>query len=212
LLSALRPETRVVMLANPNNPTGTGVGLDGVRRILDATPAAAILIDEAYFEFSGITALGWIRDYPNLFVSRTFSKVYGMAAMRCGCLFSSAGNVKWLRKAQSPYSVNTLAALAARAAIRDREYIEAYVTEVLAARQLASEGLRKLGIRFFPSQANFILFDAGDRAIPLRDSLRQRGLLVRDRSYEIPGCVRVTIGTRAQIERFLAEMENLWTR
>jgi histidinol-phosphate aminotransferase len=212
LLGALRPEIRVVMIANPNNPTGTGVGLEGLRRILDAAPGAAILIDEAYFEFSGVTALGWIREHPNLFVSRTFSKVYGMAAMRCGCLFSCAENVKWLHKAQSPYSVNTLAALAARAAIQDREYVSNYASEVIAARELACEGLRKLGIPFFPSQANFILFNAGDRAIPIRDALRERGLLVRDRSYEIPGCVRVTIGTRAQIERFLSELGDLWTR
>jgi histidinol-phosphate aminotransferase len=212
LLGAVRPEIRVVMIANPNNPTGTGVGIEGLRRILETAPGAAVLIDEAYFEFSGVTALGWIREHPNLFVSRTFSKVYGMAAMRCGCLFSCAENVKWLRKAQSPYSVNTLAALAARAAIQDREYVSNYVKEVLAARQLACDGLRRLGIQFFPSQANFILFNAGDRAIPIRDALRERGLLVRDRSYEIPGCVRVTIGTRVQIERFLSELGDLWTR
>jgi histidinol-phosphate aminotransferase len=212
LLSALRPETRAVLIANPNNPTGTGIGPDALRAILAAAPKAAVLIDEAYFEFSGVTALGWIRDYPNLFVSRTFSKVYGMAAMRCGCLFSAAENVHWLRKAQSPYSVNTLAAIAARAAVQDREYVANYVAEVLAARELACEGLRKLGIKFFPSQANFVLFQAGDRAIPIRDALRDRGVLVRDRSYEIPGCVRVTIGTRAQIGRFLEELEKLWTR
>ncbi|HTD45561.1 MAG TPA: aminotransferase class I/II-fold pyridoxal phosphate-dependent enzyme, partial [Bryobacteraceae bacterium] len=179
---------------------------------IEAAPGAAILIDEAYFEFSGITVLDWIDRYPNLFVSRTFSKVYGMAAMRCGCVFSRAENVRWLRKAQSPYSVNMLATIAARAAVHDREHVAGYVSEVLAARDLAYEGLRKLGIKFYPSQANFILFHAGARAIPIRDALRERGVLVRDRSYEIPGCVRVTIGTRAQIERFLAELENLWTR
>jgi histidinol-phosphate aminotransferase len=169
-----------------------------------------VLIDEAYFEFSEITALSWIRQYPNLFVSRTFSKVYGMAAMRCGCLFSGAPNVGWMKKAQSPYSVNTMAVLAARAAIRDRAYVESYVDEVLAARALAYEGLHKLGIKTFPSEANFILFQLGDRAIPIRDALRERGVLVRDRSYEIPGCVRVTIGTRVQIERFLEELGKLW--
>ena len=84
-------------------------------------PQAAVLIDEAYFEFCGVTALPLLRQYPNLFVSRTFSKVFGMAAMRCGCLFSSVENVRWMHKAQSPYSVNMLAALAARAAIQDRE-------------------------------------------------------------------------------------------
>jgi len=210
VLASVRPATRAILIANPNNPTGTGVDLDGIRRILEAAPGAAVLIDEAYFEFCGVTALGWIRRYPNLFVSRTFSKVYGMAAMRCGCLFSSAENIRWMHKAQSPYSVNTLAALAARAAIRDREYVANYVSEVVAARALAFEGLAKLGIRTFPSQANFILFQAGERAIPIRDALRDRGVLIRDRSYEIPGCVRVTIGTRAQIERFLDELGKLW--
>jgi histidinol-phosphate aminotransferase len=212
LLEALRPETRAVLIANPNNPTGIGVGLDAIRKILDAAPNAAVLIDEAYFEFSGVTSIEWLQEYPNLFVSRTFSKVYGIAGMRCGCLFSSRENMQWLRKAQSPFSVNVLATLAARAAIQDREYVANYVAEILAARELACEGLKKLGITFFPSQANFVLFDAGDRAIAIRDALRARGVLVRDRSYEIPGCVRVTIGTRAQITRFLEELEKLWTR
>ena len=212
LLASITPATRAVLIANPNNPTGTTIGLDGIETILKAAPRTAVLIDEAYFEFCDVTALPWIREYPNLFVSRTFSKVYGMAAMRCGCLFSSAENVAWMKKAQSPYSVNALAALAARAAIRDRAYVELYVDEVLAARAMAYEGLHKLGIKTFPSEANFILFEAAERAIPIRDALREKGVLVRDRSYEIPGCVRVTIGTRAQIERFLEEMGKLWTR
>jgi histidinol-phosphate aminotransferase len=210
LLSAITAKTKAVLIANPNNPTGTTIGLDEIRKILEAAAHAAVLIDEAYFEFSEITALPWIRDYSNLFVSRTFSKVYGMAAMRCGCLFSAAANVAWMKKAQSPYSVNSLAALAARAAIRDRAYVERYVDEVLAARALAYEELHKLGIKTFPSEANFILFQAGERAIPIRDALRERGVLVRDRSYEIPGCVRVTIGTRQQIARFLEELKKLW--
>jgi len=211
-LDALRPETRAVMIANPNNPTGTGIGLDHIRLILETAPDAAVLIDEAYFEFCGVTALPWINDYPNLFVSRTFSKVFGMAAMRCGCLFSNAENVQWLRKAQSPYSVNMLAAIAARAAVKDRDYIAKYVGEILAARELAYFGLDKLNIQYYKSQANFILFKAGDRAIPIRDALCERGVLIRDRSYEIPGCVRVTIGTRDQIQRFLAELETLWKK
>jgi histidinol-phosphate aminotransferase len=212
LLAAIKPNTRAVLIANPNNPTGTAIDVAGVRRIIEAAPHAAVLIDEAYFEFSEITVLPLIHRYPNLFVSRTFSKVYGMAAMRCGCLFSNAANVAWMKKAQSPYSVNSLAALAARAAIRDRAYVESYVDEVLAARAMAYEGLHTLGIKTFPSEANFILFEAGDRAIPIRDALREKGVLVRDRSYEIAGCVRVTIGTRVQIERFLEELGKLWIR
>ena len=209
-LDALRPETRAVLIANPNNPTGTGMDRDSIRLILETVPSAVVLIDEAYFEFSGVTVLPWIREFPNLFVTRTFSKVYGMAAMRCGCIFSAAQNVRWMKKAQSPYSVNMLAAVAASVAVDDRDSVARYVGEVLAAREMAYVGLERLGVPYYPSQANFVLFRAGDRAIPIRDALRERGVLIRDRSYEIPGCVRVTIGTRDQVERFLTELEKQW--
>src|SRR6185503_5826364 len=156
LLDAITPETRAVMLANPNNPTGTGVSLLGIERILKRARKAAVLVDEAYFEFCGVTALTEIARVPNLFVSRTFSKVFGMAAMRVGCLFSHEANVKYLHKAQSPYSVNALAVIAAQAAVEDRAYIETYVAEVLAARELLCVGLEKLGITYVPSSANFV--------------------------------------------------------
>lgn len=209
LLQAITSRTRAVMIANPNNPTGTGAGIAEIRRILERAAGAAVLIDEAYFEFCGVTALPLLAKYPNLFVSRTFSKVYGMAAMRFGCLFSQAANVAHLRKAQSPYSVNTLAALAARAAIRDTAYVGRYVADVLSARAAICAGLDRLGLKHFPSQANFVLFEAGERAIPIRDELRRRGVLVRDRSYEIAGCVRVTAGTPEQAQRFLKELESI---
>ena len=210
VLEAIRPSTRAVLIANPNNPTGTGTSRAGIERILEKAANAAVLIDEAYYEFCGVTALPLLNDYPNLFVSRTFSKVFGMAAMRLGCLFSQSGNVDFLHKAQSPYSVNSVAVLAARAAIQDRAYIEKYVTEVLAARELLYVGLEKLGIKYYDSRANFVLFEAGGRAISLRDELRRRGVLIRDRSYEIAGCVRVTVGTRDQVRRFLTELEHIW--
>ncbi len=209
-LAAIRPATRAILIANPNNPTGTAIPLQAIERILAAAPNAAVLVDEAYFEFSGLTTLNRLAEYANLFVSRTFSKVYGMAAMRCGCLFSQAANVSFLHKAQSPYSVNMLAALAARAAVRDTDYVAAYVKEVIAARELIYEGLAQLGIHYYRSEANFVLFDAGDRAIEIRDRLRAHGILIRDRGYEIAGCVRVTVGKVAQAQRFLDELEKLW--
>lgn len=212
LLGAIQPSTKAVLISNPNNPTGTGVDLDGIIRILKKAPNAAVLIDEAYYEFSGVTAMPLLRDYPNLFVSRTFSKVFGLAAMRVGCLFSQAANIDWVRKAQSPYSVNSLAVLAARAAIRDTQYIERYVGEVLAARELLYFGLEKLHIPYIKSQGNFVLTQMGDRAIEIRDALRDRGVLVRDRSYEIEGCVRITVGTREQMRKFLAELEDVWRK
>ena len=205
-----KPSTRAVLIANPNNPTGTGTSRAGVERILNKATGAAVLIDEAYYEFCGVTVLQLLNDYPNLFVSRTFSKVYGMAAMRLGCLFSQSGNVEFLRKAQSPYSVNAVAAMAARAAIEDQSYIQKCVMEALAARELLYVGFERLGIPYYESQANFVLFEAGDRAITVRDELRRRGVLVRDRSYEIAGCVRVTVGTREQMRRFLDELEKIW--
>lgn len=210
LLKRIRPKTKAILIANPNNPTGTGVDLAGLVQILNTAKHAAVLIDEAYYEFCGVTALPLIAAYPNLFVSRTFSKVFGLAAMRFGCLFSQAENIEFMHKAQSPYSVNSLAALAARAAIQDTDYVRKYVAEVLAARDMAYEGLHRLKIKTYPSQANFILFEAGKRAINIRDELRNRGVLIRDRSYEIPGCVRVTIGTREQVGRFLRELESIW--
>ncbi len=210
LLEGLGPGTRAVFIANPNNPTGTGVPVEGIRRILEAVPRAAVLVDEAYYEFSGVTAIPLLEEFPNLFISRTFSKVYGMAAMRVGCLLSYPGNIAFLHKAQSPYSVNALAALAAEVAITDTAYIRDYVAEVRAARELLYEGFGRRGIRYWPSEANFVLFDAGPRAVAIRDALRARGVLVRDRSYELPGCVRVTAGTREQVARFFEALDEVW--
>ncbi len=210
LLDAIRPETRAVLIANPNNPTGTGVPVQGIERILQKAASAAVLVDEAYFEFNDVTALPLVAQAPNLFVSRTFSKVYGMAAMRLGCVFSQAGNIRYLHKAQSPYSVNALAVLAAMEAVQDEEYIDRYVSDVLAARDLLYEGFERLKIPYLRSQANFVLFQAGGRAIEIRDKLREKGVLVRDRSYELPGSVRVTVGTTEQVRRFLAALEEVW--
>jgi len=212
LLDAITPETRAIVLANPNNPTGTGVSLLGIERILRRARKAAVMLDEAYYEFSGVTALGEIERVPNLFVSRTFSKVFGMAGMRLGCLFSHQANIRCLHKAQSPYSVNSLAVIAAQAAVADADYIRNYVAEVLAARELLCYGLEKLGIRYVPSSANFVLASFGARALEVRDALCAEAILVRDRSYEVPGCVRITVGTREQTRRLLEALERIWQR
>jgi histidinol-phosphate aminotransferase len=210
VLDAITPETRAVLLANPNNPTGTGMGLLAIERILHRARKAVVLVDEAYYEFSGVTAIAEIERVPNLFVCRTFSKVFGMAAMRLGCLFSHEANIAYLHKAQSPYSVNSLAVIAAQAAISDRAYIEQYVAEVLAARELLCVGLEKLGVTYVPSSANFVLGHFGKRAVEVRDALRGRAILVRDRSYEAPGCVRITVGTRDQTRALLTALEEIW--
>jgi histidinol-phosphate aminotransferase len=210
VLAAITPRTRAILIGNPNNPTGTATNLSGIEQILKAAPHAAVLIDEAYYEFFGVTALNLIWKYPQLFVSRTFSKVFGMAALRVGCLFSRAANVKFLHKAQSPYSVNALAAIAAEAAVTDTDYVESYIAEALAAREMLEVGFEKLGIDYVPGAANFVLGYFGDRAIEVRDALREQAILVRDRSYEIPGGVRITVGTRQQTKKVLTELERIW--
>lgn len=210
LLKTITPETRAILIANPNNPTGTGFGLQSLERILKRARRAVVFIDEAYYEFSGVTALPYLEASPNLFVSRTFSKVFGMAAMRFGCLFSHEANIQYLQKAQSPYSVNSVAVMAAQEAIRDRGYIENYVAEVLAARELLCVNLERMGVGYVKSSANFVLARFGKRAVEIRDYLRGKGILVRDRSYEAPGCVRITAGTREQTRQLLAAIEEVW--
>ena len=210
VLDAIGPATRAVILANPNNPTGTGLSLLAIERILRRARKAAVLVDEAYYEFSGVTALAHVERCPNLFVCRTFSKAFGMAAMRLGCLFAHPANIALLHKVQSPYSVNSLAVAAAQAAVEDPAYIESYVAEALAARELLCVGLERLGISYVPSSANFILARIGPRAIEIRDALRDRGILVRDRGYEMPGAVRISAGTREQTRRLLDALEEIW--
>ena len=212
VLDSISPDTRAVILSNPNNPTGTGISLLAIERILAHAKNAVVMIDEAYYEFCGVTALTEIERIPHLFVCRTFSKVFGMAGMRLGCLFSHPANIQYLHKAQSPYSVNSLAVLAATAAVEDTAYIENYVAEVLAARELLCVGFETLGIPYVPSSANFVLGHFGKRALEVRDRLRDQAILVRDRSYEAAGCVRITVGTREQTRRLLAALTEIWNQ
>ncbi|HWP84599.1 MAG TPA: histidinol-phosphate transaminase [Terriglobia bacterium] len=209
LLAAISRRTRAIFIANPNNPTGSSASPAQLKAVLRAAPQAAVMVDEAYFEFSGQSALPWIKRYPNLFVSRTFSKAYGLAGLRVGCLFSSAHNIAAIRKGQSPYSVNRAAVAAALEAVRDRAFIRRYVAEVLAARTMLREGLDRLGWKYFPSDANFILVEFGKHARRVRDLLAEEGILVRDRSYELAGCVRITVGTRAQTRQLLKALERV---
>ncbi len=210
LIESITGQTRAIIVSNPNNPTGVGITVRQIEAILQRSSHAAVLIDEAYFEFSGVTALSLLVTYPNVFVSRTFSKVYGMAAMRIGAIFSQAANIAYLHKAQSPYSVNMLAAMAAAEAVEDTGFIQRTVAEVLAARHLLCAGLDRLNITYVPSVANFVLMYAGDRAREICATLRDQAILVRDRSYEIPGAVRITAGTCEQTARALAELERIW--
>jgi histidinol-phosphate aminotransferase len=204
LLRAVNARTRAILIASPNNPTGTSASAAQLKALLGAAPQAAVLVDEAYFEFSGRTVLSWIARYANLFVSRTFSKAYGLAALRVGCLFSNERNMAAIRKGQSPYSVNMAGVAAVLTAIEDPSFVRKYAAEVVESRSMLADELDSLGWKHFPSDANFLLVQFGEHAAAIRKHLSEEEILVRDRSYEIPGCVRITAGTRAQTRKLIA--------
>ena len=204
------PKPRVLFIANPNNPTGTLVQPKDLRRILRAASQTLVLVDEAYFDFSGLTILPWIRQYPNLLVARTFSKSAGLAALRLGCLFAKPEILSMMRRACSPYPVNTAALVAAEASIGDARFLRNYTREVLRSRALLEKGLTRLGARIYPSEANFVLVDFGPRAHRLVLALERKGILVRERKdFPRAGFVRISAGTRADTRRLLRAIEEI---
>ena len=201
---------RVLFIANPNNPTGTLVQPEDLRRILRAASRTLVLVDEAYFDFSGLTILSWIRQYSNLLVARTFSKAAGLAALRLGCLFAKPEILSVMRRACTPYPVNTAALVAAEASIRDARFLRNYTREVLQSRALLEEGLTRLGARVYPSAANFVLVDFGPGAHRLVCALERKGILVRERKdFPREGFVRISAGTRANTRRLLRAIEEI---
>jgi histidinol-phosphate aminotransferase len=211
-LRELRRSPHILFIANPNNPTGTLLDEASLARILDAAPRTVVLVDEAYFDFSGLTVLPWIRRRPNLIVSRTFSKAAGLAALRMGALFARSDVIAAMRRAFTPYPVNSLALVAAEAAIGDEKFLQAYIRDVLESRSLLARGLEQLGARVFPSGANFVLVDFGIGGTRLAKRLARRGILVRDRASEFgrDGFMRITAGTVGQTKRLLKTIKEEW--
>jgi histidinol-phosphate aminotransferase len=207
-LGALRDKPRVLFIANPNNPTGTLVEAGAIEQILQAATHTAVVIDEAYADFSGVSAVPWIRKHPHLFVARTFSKAAGLAALRLGAVIACAESVALLRKAMPPFPVNLAALVAAEAAIRDRKAMLRYVRDVKLMRAWFAKGLHQLGVMTYPSAGNFILADFGPGGPELFQRLERQGILLRERSKEIgAGFVRITIGTRGEMQRLLKEIK-----
>jgi histidinol-phosphate aminotransferase len=201
---ALRRKPAVIFIANPNNPTGTLLPLEAIKKILLAATSTAVVIDEAYAEFSGLTILPWIRKYPNLFVTRTFSKAAGLAGLRLGAAMACRDSLALLRRAMPPFPVNVAALVAAEAAVRERRAIRNYVNQTREIREWFAGELARLGVRTFPSAGNFLLADFGPRGPALFKNLAVQGILVRERSKDIgPGFVRVSIGARSEMTRLV---------
>jgi len=209
-LRRVRP--RVLFLANPNNPTGTLLEPPALRRILEARSQTLVVVDEAYYEFSGVTVLPWIRRLSNLVVTRTFSKAAGLAGLRLGCVFANRRIAAGLRKAHSPYPVNAAALAAGEAAALDGRFTERYAQEVRRSKRELETALARLGVSHYRGAANFVLADFGRRAPALLGALRRRGILLRDRRSDFGrvGYVRITVGTREQTRRLVEAIEKLW--
>ncbi|MGA8538352.1 MAG: histidinol-phosphate transaminase [Terriglobales bacterium] len=197
LLAQISPRTRLIAVANPNNPTGSAVAGDVLIQIAQAAPQAAVLVDEAYFEFHGETLIDQTRQTDNLFVARTFSKAYGLAGLRIGILAGNAQQMAMVRRVASPYSVNAAALGVLPEALGDQDYVRRYVAQVLSNRDKLQLELGNLGLRHWPSRGNFVLVSLGSAHAEFVRALRDRGILVRDRNSDplCEGCVRLTVGT-----------------
>ena len=201
LLAAITAKTKIIAIANPNSPSGSVASREQLLQIADRAPHAMLLVDEAYFHFYGETVVDLIGTLPNLVVTRTFSKAYGLAGLRLGLLAGPAELMRWVRRVLSPYSVNSLALACLPPALEDAAYLDWYVGEVLGARAEFEAALDSVRLRYWPSRANFILVDIGPGHAEFVRLMRAAGVLVRDRSND-PGCdgrVRITIGTREQM-------------
>lgn len=210
LLSRITERTRLIAVANPNNPTGVAVACDVLLHVAQAAPDAAVLVDEAYFEFHGETILKRSRP-ENVFVARTFSKAYGLAGLRIGILAGDAEQMRAIRRLASPYNVNAVALAALPAALQDQEYMEQYVAEVRCSREVLERELEILGLRYWPSRANFVLVRVGLAYGEFIRALRGRGILVRDRHGDsgCEGCVRLTVGSLDQTQTLINALRDV---
>jgi histidinol-phosphate aminotransferase len=211
LLSRISSRTRLIAVANPNNPTGTAVASNVLIEVARAAPQAAVLVDEAYFEFHGDTILNQDEWPENLFVARTFSKAYGLAGLRIGILAGNAAQVAMVRRVASPYNVNAVALAVLPEALHDQQYVAGYVAEVQQGREVLERELKTLGLHYWPSRANFVLVRVGPAYSEFIRELRARGILVRDRNSDpgCEGCVRLTVGSREHTRILIAALREV---
>lgn len=212
ILAAIGPRTRLVYIANPNNPTGTWMTTEELDTVLRGIPPDVIVVvDEAYHEYSagfGVPdATQWLGRHPNLVVTRTFSKAYGLAGLRVGYALSDPDVADLLNRVRQPFNVSIAGLAAATAAVDDREHLQATLRLNRDGLDRLREGLTSLGLGVLPSAANFVLCDLRRPAAPVNDDLLRRGVIVRPvGNYGLPNHLRITTGTAVQDERLLDAM------
>jgi histidinol-phosphate aminotransferase len=212
VLAAITPQTRVVFLTNPNNPTGVSMPLDAIRTIARRVPAEAVVfVDEAYAEFAGVSFLPELPSFPNVVVGRTFSKAFGLAGLRIGALVGAPQTMDAIRRAIPVYSVNIAAVVAVQAALSDLDHLHDYLRQVNESKSLLYAACDRLGLTFAKSSSNFVLVCAGERTDALVKGAFARGVYIRDRSTEpgCAGCIRIAAGIVDHTKRAIAVMEEV---
>jgi len=212
LLSAITDNTRLIYLTDPNNPTGLPIPPGVIEQIADVAPSVTILVDEAYAEFSGRTLIGPALDrYRNLIVGRTFAKAHGLAALRAGALIAHPDTLAPLRKILPPFNLNICAVRALEAALADRTYLDDYVRQATESRELVYDFCTRLKLRFWESEANFVLVEIGPSATDVVAAVAARGILIKDRSRQpgCAGCIRITTGIVAHTQLCLTALEDV---
>ena len=210
---AIRPNTRLIFLTNPNNPTGQCIPRQEILDIVRATPHALVFVDEAYADFAGQTLIddAEARSLPNLVIGRTFAKAYGLAGLRAGAVVGHPETLAPLGRVVPPFSLNIYAATALTAGLGDTEYYEWYLGQVRESKALLYRALDGLGLRYWRSAANFVLVELGKDVDRLVDALAARQVFVRNRSrdHACAGCVRVTTGVVADTQAFVNALEEV---
>ena len=216
IAAAIGPRTKLVYLANPNNPTGTWFGRDALVRFLHRVPAEVIVVmDEAYAEMAdadadAATALPLLADHPNLLLTRTFSKAYGLAGLRVGYLIGAPGLVAVMERLRESFNVNGPALAACEAALGDTAYLDESCRRNAQQRLALADALRQRGLRVFPSQTNFLLVEFGDRTARVEAELVQRGVILRPMGgYGLGDCLRITVGDADENRRLLAALDEV---
>ena len=207
--AAITPRTRIVFVANPNNPTGTWIEPSALREfIASVPPAVLVVLDEAYNEYlrdeQQSESASWLGLHPNLLISRTFSKAYGLAGLRIGYGLSDASVAAMLNRVRQPFNVNSVAQAAAIAALADTGYVVESARLNHAGLEQLARGLSALGVAHVPSHANFLLVHIGNAAGAVYEALLEQGVIVRPvANYGLPEYLRVSVGLPAENQRFL---------
>lgn len=212
VLGAVTERTKIIVAASPNNPCGTSIENSAIEQLAKAAPNAAILVDECYFEYTRNSATDLLTEYNNVFITRTFSKTWGLPSLRFGYLLSSAENIARLLAMRGPYDINQLAVVAAKAALANPQYVDDYICEVMQESKPKLEAfLSQCNIEFWPTAANYILISP-ENPDALYEVLLGAGILVRPRvDSHGKKSLRVTFGTVQQTDHLLTVMAGFFS-